>query len=116
MGLGLPDANPSFPATAAPLQHELYGMSLLVLVVEQCLAVAAAEHRLHGVLGMGHQAHHRLGLVEHAGDVAGAGDKIGNCFTADPDGVGPSCGALCSGGGVFCALGALFPLLRRCLR
>lgn len=47
MGLGLPDANPSFPATAAPLQHELYGMSLLVLVVEQCLAVAGVGPDFH---------------------------------------------------------------------
>src|SRR5690348_6428335 len=36
---------------------------------EHCLAVAAAEQRLHGILRMGHQTHHRLGLVEHAGDV-----------------------------------------------
>src|SRR6185312_15636236 len=37
---------------------------------EQCLAIGAAEHRLGGVLGMRHQPHHRLGLVEDAGDVA----------------------------------------------
>src|SRR5476649_1767853 len=37
--------------------------------LEQRLAVGAAEHRLDGVLGMRHQPHHGLGLVEDAGDV-----------------------------------------------
>src|ERR1043165_9948153 len=37
---------------------------------EQRLARDAAEHRLDRVLGMGHQAHHRFGLVVDAGDVA----------------------------------------------
>src|SRR5690242_8323169 len=49
---------------------------------EQGLAVGAAEHRFGGVLRVGHQAQHRLGLVEDAGDivnravgVAGAVDR-----------------------------------------
>src|SRR3569833_660403 len=36
---------------------------------EHRLAVAAAEQRLHGILRMRHQAHHRFGLIEPAGDV-----------------------------------------------
>src|SRR6185437_15515782 len=44
---------------------------------EQRLAVAAAEQRLHGVLRMRHQAHHGLGLVEHAGDVLDRAVGIG---------------------------------------
>src|SRR5262249_12981638 len=38
--------------------------------LEQRLAIDAAEHLLHGVLGMRHQPHHGLRLVEAAGDVA----------------------------------------------
>src|SRR6185312_13231123 len=59
---------------------------------EQRLAVAAAEQRLHGVLRMRHQAHHRLGLVEHAGDVldravgiAGAVDRSVGRAIAESD-------------------------------
>src|SRR5476649_2245041 len=37
---------------------------------EQRFAVGAAEHRFGGILRMRHQAHHGLGLVEDAGDVA----------------------------------------------
>src|SRR6476469_6907910 len=46
-----------------------YSRQGLDQALEQRLAVAAAEQRLDGILRMRHQPHHRLGLVEDAGDV-----------------------------------------------
>ena len=85
----------------------LFDSTLCGVVVTLCVGAPGVD----GVSGGG-----EITATVHAGDVAGAGDKIGNCFTADPDGAGPSCGARCSGGGVFCALGARLPLFRLCLR
>ena len=86
----------------------LFDSTLCGVVVTLCVGAPGVD----GVSGGGDIT----ATVHDAGDVAGAGDKIGNCLTADPDGVGPSCGARCNGGGVFCALGALLPLFRLCLR
>src|SRR5579883_3517088 len=54
---------------SAAMVTTTYSRKGLDQAFEQCLAVTAAEQRLHGVLRMRHQAHHRLGLVEHASDV-----------------------------------------------
>src|SRR5450755_4686997 len=55
----------------------IYSREGLDNAFKQRLAIGATEHRLGGVLRMGHQAHHGLGLVEDAGDVADRAVGIG---------------------------------------
>src|SRR5471032_123262 len=55
---------------SAAIVTTIYSREGLDNTFEQRLAIGATEHRLGGVLRMRHQAHHRLDLVEDAGDVA----------------------------------------------